>query len=444
VLNITKQFGQDIVNRNGRNNKNHHKKMSEIAKKLIAKNLKKKEKTLDLGKCGLTDLNLIPELFDCTHLEELILSDDWMQYDSAYYNYVLYRTRNTKKPNKIASFPPQFARLTHLKTLRAERIGLENIDTLGDMPQLEYVAISGGTFKEMNCLQNLKNLLGLDISSNFYLHRDYSILQSLSKLKFLDISANTVNNRDFLGHLTNLSRLHIHSLFSLDITPLENLHQLIFLLAGRNQIEDISALKNLTQLETLFLRSNRIEKIDSLENLQKLRFLNLESNKIADISPLQNLKNLESLELTSNQIKVLSPLQNLTLLTRLTLENNQIQDIGVLKNLNRLLYLDLGRNQIEDISTLQDLRQLTNLYFCGNKIRDIKILENLKALEALDLRSNQLDDQSARFLTDKNNLPNLRYLYLSHNPFQNIPEAILKLNEVQLLSSLRAFLAQNG
>lgn len=37
--------------------------MSEIAKKLIAKNLKKKEKSLDLGKCGLTDLNLIPELF---------------------------------------------------------------------------------------------------------------------------------------------------------------------------------------------------------------------------------------------------------------------------------------------------------------------------------------------------------------------------------------------
>jgi len=32
---------------------------------------------LDLGNCGLTDLKDIPELFECTHLEALILSNEW-------------------------------------------------------------------------------------------------------------------------------------------------------------------------------------------------------------------------------------------------------------------------------------------------------------------------------------------------------------------------------
>ncbi|GLU51536.1 hypothetical protein Dfri01_09970 [Dyadobacter frigoris] len=48
----------------------------------ISENLKTKSKKLDLGNCGLRDLNLIPELFECTHLEELILSNEWAEYEN--------------------------------------------------------------------------------------------------------------------------------------------------------------------------------------------------------------------------------------------------------------------------------------------------------------------------------------------------------------------------
>ncbi len=107
--------------------------MSEIAKKLIAKNLKKKEKSLDLGKCSLTDLNAIPELFDCTYLEELILSDDWSQFDTEYDEYTRHRTANTKKPNKIEIFPLEFTKLKNLKILRAEGLKISDINILGEM-----------------------------------------------------------------------------------------------------------------------------------------------------------------------------------------------------------------------------------------------------------------------------------------------------------------------
>jgi hypothetical protein len=33
---------------------------------------------LDLGNCGITDLKDLSELFECTHLETLILSNDWL------------------------------------------------------------------------------------------------------------------------------------------------------------------------------------------------------------------------------------------------------------------------------------------------------------------------------------------------------------------------------
>ncbi len=44
---------------------------------LIEECLLKKLKKLDLGNCGLTDLDVIPELFECSELEELILSNEW-------------------------------------------------------------------------------------------------------------------------------------------------------------------------------------------------------------------------------------------------------------------------------------------------------------------------------------------------------------------------------
>lgn len=52
--------------------------MSELAKQLIAKEKQERTGKLDLGQCGLTDLELqIPELFELTWLEELNLSNRW-------------------------------------------------------------------------------------------------------------------------------------------------------------------------------------------------------------------------------------------------------------------------------------------------------------------------------------------------------------------------------
>ncbi len=55
--------------------------MSELAKQLIEKEKRERTGKLDLGRCGLTDLNDIPELFELEWLKELILCNRWWDYE---------------------------------------------------------------------------------------------------------------------------------------------------------------------------------------------------------------------------------------------------------------------------------------------------------------------------------------------------------------------------
>ncbi len=54
--------------------------MSELARRLIRENLASQNPYLDLGRCGLTDENFPEELGDCTHLETLVLANEWYAY----------------------------------------------------------------------------------------------------------------------------------------------------------------------------------------------------------------------------------------------------------------------------------------------------------------------------------------------------------------------------
>jgi len=48
------------------------------ARQLIRNCLETQNPYLDIGNCGITDLNDLPELFECTHLETLIVSNTWL------------------------------------------------------------------------------------------------------------------------------------------------------------------------------------------------------------------------------------------------------------------------------------------------------------------------------------------------------------------------------
>ncbi|MEL6633750.1 MAG: hypothetical protein AAFQ83_19940, partial [Bacteroidota bacterium] len=57
--------------------------MSELARRLIAENLRTKNPYLDLGNCDLTDDNFPEEIVQLAdHLEVLTLASEWAEYDA--------------------------------------------------------------------------------------------------------------------------------------------------------------------------------------------------------------------------------------------------------------------------------------------------------------------------------------------------------------------------
>ncbi len=380
--------------------------MSTLAKKLIRANQRRHSPTLDLGYCGLTDLNQVPELFDSTHLETLILSDEWWERDEDD-KYSWFESQNKHEPgdqenpisNNISSLPSGLLRLKNLKRLV---VSSNKISTLENLPQkLSKLDIGGN---QISTLQNLPQKLSeLDIGGN-----QISTLQNLpQKLSELDISGNQISTLENLPQ--NLSELNIGSN---KISTLQNLpRNLSELVINNNQI---STLENFPQkLSKLVIYDNQIS---SLQNLpQNLSKLDISYNKI---STLENLpQNLSQLDISHNQISKIENLpQNLS---ELNIGSNKI---STLQNLpQNLSKLNINYNQISKIENLP--QKLSELDISGNQI---STLQNLpQNLSELDISDNQISKIE--------NLPQkLSELYMYGNPLAKQYDLELEYGENHL------------
>lgn len=256
--------------------------MSELAQKVIADNKRTRNKTLDLGNCGLTEL---PDLRGMEWLETLIVSNEWWDWEQREWM----KCRNAGPKNKIIRPPAH-----HLP------VSLRKVVLGGDWR--DPWPISDAQF-----LQNLTNLTSLDLSLNKI--SDAWFLQNLTNLTSLDLSSNQISNAWFLQNLANLTSLYLFENQISDARFLQNLANLTSLYLGSNQIRDARFLQNLTNLTSLNLGSNQISDVSFLQNLTNLTSLNLSSNQISDVSFLENLSNLTQINLTNNQLTDLTPLR---------------------------------------------------------------------------------------------------------------------------------------
>jgi small GTP-binding protein len=249
------------------------------AKRLIQECLETQSTYLDLGHCGITKLDDLPELFQCTQLETLILSNKW--YDATSDRYI--DSNNKGVENLLQSIPKGLQALENMRVLKAggyyERWQLSDINFLKELKQLNSLDLSHNQISDISFLKELKQLNELYLSSNQI--SDISFLKELKQLNELYLSDNQISDISFLKELKQLNELSLSS----------------------NQISDISFLKELKQLNELSLYSNQISDISFLKELKQLKSLNLHSNQISDISFLKELKQLNSLYLSSNQIE---------------------------------------------------------------------------------------------------------------------------------------------
>ena len=373
--------------------------MLDQARTLIRQCQETQSTYLDLGNCGITDLNELPELFECGHLETLILSSDWDEYEHG--KLVDKRSKNQGRNNHLSELPK---------------------DLLG--------------------LKRLKKLICAGLSLSKWEISDIRVIAELSNLHSLDLSYNQITDIRILEKLTSLHSLHLGSNQISDIRPLEELVGLRFLDLSFNRISDIRSLEKLVGLHKVDLGYNKIANVSYLEQLINLRSLDLTGNQIIDIRSLEKLSGLHDLNLGKNPISDRSILAKLSSLRRLTLQSSQITDCSFLEKLASLQYLNLRQNQITDIHCLKKLNELQYLDLGENQLSDIGVLSNLPALLILSLEKNPIFDLSS--LEELVNLPYLMELILygiRENSLNIPPEHFGNSSEDNCLESLKGYFA---
>ncbi|WP_428232245.1 leucine-rich repeat domain-containing protein [Flavobacterium sp.] len=215
----------------------------EKANTRIKQCLKNKQVFLDLSFCGITDLTLIPNLFKCLHLEELILSNEWAEYIGS--DWVKISSKNSGIRNNLYEIPIQISKLKKLKKLI---IG-------GDWENDRN--INSWRIKEIKAIGNLIELEELNVSNNKI--TTVNNLKKVVKLKHIYINNNKINSIINLGNFETLKSLN----------------------ASNNNLSNISFLKNLKTIEMLDLHSNNLREISDLEDLlMSLKKIIIDNNPI--------------------------------------------------------------------------------------------------------------------------------------------------------------------
>jgi internalin A len=157
------------------------------AKQLIKKCLETKNTYLDLGNCGLTDLGEVPDLFDCTHLETLILSNTWYDFVEKKEK----QSENRGSHNQITKLTKGFLHLQNLQALKM-----------------------GGYYYSFGFINYI----------NRWHIADYELLSALTQLKVLDISYTGISDISPLKALNQLNSLDLSGTGISDISPLKALN----------------------------------------------------------------------------------------------------------------------------------------------------------------------------------------------------------------------------
>jgi GTPase SAR1 family protein len=348
--------------------------MSELALRLIAENKKTKEKRLELGNCGLTELP--DELFECVWLEELILSNEWWEYSLETLTGEWKSSKNKGRLNIISTIPPEISKFINLNNLvisgkYEQKWPLKDLTHLKNLCHLNHLIISSTSVEDLNFLMNFKELQTLFLFNTNIL--DLNPLKDLNNLKFLSLGRTKINNIDTLARLNKLEQLFIY----------------------KTNITDLSALSELTELHTLSIHDTKTNDLEPLTLLTKLTKIYADNTLINNLNPIEHLSCLQMIEISNTNITNLEPITRLERLEWLFLSNTKVKDLSPLTSLSNLKLLDISNTEVEDLAALRHLKQLKSLYINNASIKDISPLSNFPQLETLSIANTRVKDISS-------------------------------------------------
>jgi len=419
--------------------------LSNFAKQLVEKELREKTGILDLGNCGLEDLEQVPELYECTHLKRLNLGS---KYFDLGLNWKL--SVNKGGVNAIRTLPSSLDRLIKLDYFCAFDNQLEDINAISDLTQLKYLILSHNNIKNLQAIDKFQRLEIAFLNNNNI--SDIIELGDKTNLCFLGLSQNEISDIRPLSQLTGLLWLYLDENKIRDLSPLEGLTKLIQLDLGENDFEEIGSLKHLENLKLLGLSGTHVTNLSPLSTLKKLEVLELLQADVDNLSPIGDLKNLALLkvgkakETNDEKVDWLSlyeaprrstwdPLRNLQKLEELVLYCSPDDDLSPLRALHRLnaLFLSGGlraRTFFEgSLNFILQLKNLESVFFLGVNLRDFSFLRNAQRLKRLVIQGNEEVDSLKWFRP----ISGLKGLHIYSGKIESL-EGIEDLAELEFLS----------
>lgn len=220
-------------------------------KSKIKNNLLLKEAKLDLGKSYLTSLLEIPELFDCTHLNTLIISNEWAEFRNGKWHREV--SGNLNGDNNIGMLPFEFEKLKNLKVLIAGgdwNINKKNwiswrifdISTVMNLTKLEYINFSNNLIYKIPNLTNLENLKVLHLNNND-IHKVYRGLK-IKSLNEVYLSNNNLQSSAFLKGFPSIETIDLHANQIRDLEPIKAIIEKINITNTKWELNTINVAKN--------------------------------------------------------------------------------------------------------------------------------------------------------------------------------------------------------
>lgn len=295
----------------------------------------------------------------------------------------------------------KFKWMKNQKSLKINDASITNLYDLVFFPNLINLEINGLTLKNLDGIENCKNLKAIYC---------YSIVDDLSKVEYLK------------------------NLDTIFITNLQNFDNAIDSLKGLGKLKNLSISGNITV--------KSMKRIEELNN--SLVYITLSNVGIEKIEGLKKFTNLKSINLTNNNIKDITPIADIASINNITglyLDGN--------KNIsgNRSDYTKKELEKINKIGEILDrdgeivlgveqFRLFTNyknVKLNYKSLTSLEMFEGMTNLNKLDLAGNAItleDEKSQNILKSMKNLRSL-------NLFQNKKLANIKpINELSSLTDL--------
>jgi len=269
---------------------------------------------------------------------------------------------NLKESHYITDLEP-LRRLVKLKVIVANKTGIQDVQALKDLRDVEYIDISD-----------------TEVS-------DISVLNKFPKLKTLKADRTKVQDLDPLASLKSLTSLYV------DDTGIHDIHASDFLAKnskcllvyktyhverwwGRLPAEWKAALE-----KTMKVGDNPTREV--LHQLVEQKSLNIGEANVNELSSLGEFVRLEELNISGTSIQNLSTLSNLSVKS-LHITNSPLQTLEGIAAIPDLIDLDISNTPISDLRPMAKLNNLARFSCAGTQVRKLDPLEILGFLEYLD------------------------------------------------------------